>query len=574
MKNEIIQPIISWFDNLPIKQKLWFTQFISMGIVLLLIGFILSTYEFFSYRQQLLRDTQVMAHILGENSSAALIFEDKETAEELLKSLRFNPAIISAALYLPNDKLFAYYHRNNNVHSGIDSLSELPASSYNFMSILTHNYFTAEASSNLSKKTNTYSFSWRQMELYEPIYLPNQSVAGIRFKVSFDILYERLMKFTSSIVFIFAIYLILAMLLMDRLQRLITKPLSKLTELMRVVSEKRDYTHRASMDRHDEIGSLAQVFDSMLGVIEHHQAGLNRELEERNKAERNLSAVNLKLHQRHWQLEEAYQKLTLAHQQLIRSEKMASLGLLMAGVAHELNNPISYVYSNLEFIEEYVERLVNVVCPAKGNSAENQIECCFDRQEKLLSLDKILKTLRELISSCLEGAERVKKVVLDLRSFSRTDDIGFMPTQLRDGIESTLNFLTKQYRDRIRIHRDYEDLPLIECHPSQINQVFMNLLLNAIQSISDEGDIWIRMESDGARVKVTIKDNGIGISKDNLNRIFDPFFTTKSVGMGTGLGLSITYSIVKEHNGVIHVSSEINHGTEFIVELPVRFSGS
>ncbi|MCP5126101.1 MAG: HAMP domain-containing protein [Gammaproteobacteria bacterium] len=570
MKNRIIQSIILWFNDLPIKKKFCLTQFISMSIVLFLIIFILSAHEFFSYRQQLLRDARVMAHILGENSSAALIFEDKKTAEELLQSLRFNPAIISATLYLPDNKLFASYHRTHNVTDNGDSLSDLSVSSHDFTPILSHDFFTAKASSKSSLKSHAYDFGWRQLELFEPFRLPNQSVAIINLQVSFDMLYKRLMEFIGVIMSISLIALTVAMLLINRLQRIITQPLFELTDLMRVVSEKRNYTHRAGMDRHDEIGLLAQGVDTMLGVIEQHQQGLNRELRERNRAEHDLSAANVELHQRHQQLEVAYQELAHAHQQLIHSEKMASLGLLMAGVAHELNNPISYVYSNLEFIEEYVERLVNFACQAKANSSENQIYCHIDKHENLFSFEKILKTLRELIASCLEGTERVKKIVLDLRSFSRTDDIGFMPTQLRDGIESTLNFLTKQYRDRIKIHRDYDNLPLIECHPSQINQVFMNLLQNAIQSIPDKGDVWIRTESDSESVKIIIKDNGVGISQDNLNRIFDPFFTTKPVGMGTGLGLSIVYGIIKEHGGAIYVRSEIDYGTEFTVELPVH----
>ena len=582
MKSEVIQPIISWFNNLPIKQKMWLTQFISISTILLLISFVLITHQFFSYRQQLFNDTQSMAYILGENSSAALVFEDKKTAEEILSSLRFSPTIISATLYLPGNKLFASYQRTRNIPPDSGSLSQRPASSYDFRLVLwSHHFFTSEASllpssasSASSSKAHTYTFDWRQLELYEPIELPNQSVAAIRLQVSFNILYKRLIEFISVITSILAVCLILVMLLMNHLQQAITKPLSELTKLMRVVSEKRDYTHRATMNRHDELGLLAQVFNSMIGVIEQHQQGLNRELEERNKAERNLSTANLELHQRNQQLEAAYQELTLAHQQLIHSEKMASLGLLMAGVAHELNNPISYVHSNLEFIEEYVERLVQTICPLKFDFSENP--ACFyrDKHEKILSIEKTLKTLRELITSCLNGTERVKKTVLDLRSFSRTDDIGFMPTQLQDGIESTLNFLNKQYCDRIKIHRDYGNLPLVECHPSQINQVFMNLLQNAIQSIPGKGDIWIRMELDGEWVKVMIKDNGVGISKDNMNRIFDPFYTTKPVGTGTGLGLSITYNIIKEHGGVIHVNSEIDHGSEFIVELPVHFSRS
>ncbi len=302
---------------------------------------------------------------------------------------------------------------------------------------------------------------------------------------------------------------------------------------------------------------------------------INRNLEGKiAERTRELSTANQELHQRHQQVEAAYQELARAQEQLVHSEKMASLGLLVAGVAHELNNPISYVHSNLEFIEDYTERLAGMIetCSDAEHPDDPGRRRSEERKE-IARFETTLKTLRELIASCKEGTERVKKIVLDLRVFSRTDDIGLVLADLHEGIESTLNLLAKQYKDRIIVRRDYGCLPLVECYPGQINQVFMNLLQNAAQAIPNQGDVWIKTVADGDRVRIAIKDNGMGIPEDRLSRIFDPFFTTKPVGAGTGLGLSISYGIIEKHGGKIRVTSKVDEGTEFTIELPIRLMG-
>ncbi len=285
---------------------------------------------------------------------------------------------------------------------------------------------------------------------------------------------------------------------------------------------------------------------------------------------RELSTANQELQQRHQQIEAAYQELARAQDQLVHSEKMASLGLLVAGVAHELNNPISYVHSNLEFIEDYTERLAVMVKAYADAKTAIPINHQGDARLGSAHVEGTLGTLRELIASCREGAERIKKIVLDLRVFSRTDDIGLVLADLHEGLESTLNLLAKQYTDRITLHREYGYLPLVECYPGQINQVFMNLLQNAAQAIPNRGEVWIHTVMDGGWVKITIRDNGVGIPEDQLKRIFDPFFTTKPVGTGTGLGLSISYGIIQKHGGKIRATSQVGKGTEFTTELPVR----
>lgn len=301
----------------------------------------------------------------------------------------------------------------------------------------------------------------------------------------------------------------------------------------------------------------------------------NRDLETEVAARtQELSVINQELYQRHQQLETAYQDLARTQEQLIQSEKMASLGLLVAGVAHELNNPIGFVHSNLDFIEEYTERLVSIIeaYSTAADQSHEQAHCRGDERKQAVRFEKISRTLRELITGCKEGAERIKKIVLDLRTFSRTDDIGLVLADLRDGIESTLGLLANQFQNRIIVHRDYGAAPLVECFAGQINQVLMNLLQNAAQAIPGKGDVWISIRVDDNKVRVAIKDNGAGIDERHMRCIFDPFFTTKAIGSGTGLGLSISYGIIQKHGGKLWAMSKIGEGSEFSFELPLRFT--
>ncbi|WP_276314004.1 nitric oxide-sensing protein NosP [Billgrantia antri] len=265
-------------------------------------------------------------------------------------------------------------------------------------------------------------------------------------------------------------------------------------------------------------------------------------------------------------------KLEEAHNQLLQSEKLASIGQLAAGVAHEINNPIGFVNSNLNTLRQYIEdllRLVDVyeaVEPSLTPEASGQIA-----QLKVeLELDYLREDVGALIAESIDGTARVRRIVQDLRDFSRTGAADWQFADLHQGLESTLNVAANEIKYKASVVREYGQLPAVECVPAQLNQVFLNLLVNAAQAIEERGTITLRTGCEGDRVWLAFADDGAGIPTELQSRIFDPFFTTKPVGQGTGLGLSLSYGIVQKHGGQIEVDSRPGEGTTFTLWLPVR----
>jgi len=265
------------------------------------------------------------------------------------------------------------------------------------------------------------------------------------------------------------------------------------------------------------------------------------------------------------ELEQANNEIRDTQARLVHTAKMASLGQLVAGVAHELNNPIGFIYSNMTHMREYSQKLIHLIDVAENDPGSLKAE------KKKADLDYIEKDLPKLISSCEDGARRTRDIVLGLRNFSRLDEAQIKEVDLHEGLENTLQLLTGELKNRITVVKKFEKLPKVSCYPSQLNQVFMNVLSNAAQAIENEGEIQIATRKLGAdRVEVAIRDNGRGMSKSTLEKIFDPFFTTKGLGSGTGLGLSISYGVVQKHGGDIVVTSDPGQGTEFKIILPVN----
>ena len=289
----------------------------------------------------------------------------------------------------------------------------------------------------------------------------------------------------------------------------------------------------------------------------------------------NRESVEAELLRRNQELMELNEKLSRAQAQLLQSEKLASIGQLAAGVAHEINNPISFVFSNFGTLQTYIADMLRVLLSYE--QAERFItDTATLRQiaslREQVDLDFVVGDVRVLMAESREGIERVRKIVADLKDFSRVDTHqDWQWTNLHHGIDSTLNIVNNEVKYKADVVKEYGDIPDVECLPSQINQVIMNIVVNGAQAIQGpRGRITIRTGERDGLVWIEIADNGCGIPPAIQSRIFDPFFTTKPIGTGTGLGLSLSYGIIQKHRGRIELHSEEGKGTTFRIELPVR----
>jgi signal transduction histidine kinase len=259
------------------------------------------------------------------------------------------------------------------------------------------------------------------------------------------------------------------------------------------------------------------------------------------------------------ELEQANRDLRETQSQLVRSSTMASLGTLAAGIAHEINSPMGAIHSNAD-VERRAVRLI------RGFLRDPSVAAKLGPQPRL---ERTLRIFDDISQMTLEAAERVTKIVQSLKSFARLDQPELEWVDVHEGIESILTLMEHLIKDRIQVVKQYGELPKVKCYASQINQVFANVLTNAVQAIDGTGTVTINTSQDEANVVIHVADTGIGIKPEHLERIFDPGFTTKGVGVGTGLGLSIAYRIIENHQGLIQVESEPGRGTTFTLRLPI-----
>jgi len=301
-----------------------------------------------------------------------------------------------------------------------------------------------------------------------------------------------------------------------------------------------------------------------------------RDITKRKETEHLLIAEKERSEKARKELEIAYNELKSAQSRILQSEKMASIGQLAAGIAHEINNPIGFIGGNLRTLEKYINKFLEFMEAQSDVIKEFKITSSIEElsgKRKKLKIDYITEDIKELIKESLEGTERVSKIVQDLKSFSRIDEgADLRHADINESIERTLNIVWNEIKYKAKVIKEYGDLPKISCYPQQLTQVFMNLLVNASQAIEKDGEIFIKTWYDGDYVCISIGDTGCGIKEEYLNKIFEPFFTTKEVGIGTGLGLSIIYDIIKKHKGDITVESTLGKGTVFTVKIPVVVS--
>ncbi|WP_175815420.1 histidine kinase [Burkholderia diffusa] len=314
-----------------------------------------------------------------------------------------------------------------------------------------------------------------------------------------------------------------------------------------------------------ELETALRRYEQTTAMLQRTRENMATEIDERR-------AAQSRLEQEKDEQRRLLRALEETHVQLLQSEKLASIGQLAAGVAHEINNPIGFISANLNTLRTWVRSLLDVI--AAHDAALTQLEPAtrdaLTAMRGEADLDYVRDEIVTLIDESIDGAVRVRRIVQDLRDFSRPGSGEWSVVDIHAGLESTLNVVHNELKYKADIVREYGDVPQVECLPSQLNQVFMNLLVNAAHAIPARGVITIRTSSDGEQVSIAISDTGTGMTPDVVRRIFDPFFTTKPVGQGTGLGLSVSHGIVERHHGAIDVTSEPGRGTTFCVRLPIR----
>lgn len=335
-------------------------------------------------------------------------------------------------------------------------------------------------------------------------------------------------------------------------------------------------------------GPLLESFDAVVSQYQHESETEQLEIDRRQlQLYQKSCAATAQAEAQTAELKKALSELKRTQAKLLHSEKMSSLGQLVASVAHEINNPVSFIYGNLSHAEVYVQDLIHLLSLYQEEYPNPTLKI----QDHIQSIDLnfLVEDLPKVLASMQIGSDRIRQIVMSLRNFSRTDDSEMKPVDLHESIDSTLLILQNRLRAQpkhphIEVIKDYGDLPLVECYVGQINQVFMNILSNAIDALEEGRDnrdetklsllpiIRIRTEiSNTNSVVVRISDNGTGIKAEVKKHIFEQFFTTKKIGKGTGLGLSISYKIlVENHGGMLRCESEFGQGTEFSIELPLR----
>ena len=375
---------------------------------------------------------------------------------------------------------------------------------------------------------------------------------GIPAKDHMDVYYDSFFDMITNILTLFIVFGIAVSVMMSGI---ISKPLERLSKAAKEITDG-NFDVQIPKTNFSEINDLINSYNEM---------GLQlNEL---------YSSLELKVQERTVALEAANYKLQETQAMMVHSEKMRSLGELVAGIAHEINNPINFIHGNIMILQNYADDLLRLINLYEENNINfpEDTKAKIEALKKEIDLDFLRGDIKDLIKSCIEGTQRTKNIVLDLKNFSRMEERVLTQLDIPKEIDTTLNILNNKYKNRITVIKNYApNTPKIEAYGGQLNQVFMNILDNAQDAMGEKGTLTINVYKEHSKVKIEFIDTGKGIPEENLKKVFDPFFTTKPVGKGTGLGMSISYRVINDHHGTIEVESKVGVGTKFTITLPIN----
>lgn len=531
------------FQDLSIRGKL-IAMMLAVTIIALGCGFALVIIaDITSFKRDMVDRTTTTARGIGDYCVTPLAFDDREGAAGMLTKLNAIPSITNAAVYDAEGNLFAALDPEAVpvAHGAREAVSE---------------------------------FQRDRLLIHEPIVYEGDHYGVIYLQASTDSLHEKIVRRVLYMLVVMVALIVVAVLLAVRFERVISGPILDLAGVVRRIAAENTYSVRVQKTGDDEIGALYDGFNNMLQQLNDRESERDRAEAALRENERHLEEL---VRQRTSELTDANEQLTQEIQervqterelkqiqgQLVQSAKMASLGMLVAGVAHEINTPVGAISSSYDTLVRAIERLKSMVDASESGESE--------QHRKTARMFKVIEDANRVIAS---GTARVTDIVQRLRSFARLDEAEFETVDLHEGIEDTLLLVHHELKNKAVVERRYGDLPPISCNPRQLNQVYVNLLINAVQAIENKGTITITTFCEGDNVHVQISDTGMGIPEESLQKIFDPGYTTKGVGVGTGLGLSICYQILETHEGDILVDSEVGKGTTFTLVVPMTLTES
>ena len=506
-----------------IKLSIWFA--ILMSIVIIIITSLFALYTIFSIKNlasEYESDIFKLRYSLSTVLIQSFIFDTKKHD----KNFESTKNIIDL---FKKDNLLSYIYVKNNKTNKIILGDDLEKMQDNFKS---GNYRTTQK---LSKVIEGHT-----------IYF------GIPTGNDLNIYYN---DFFGMIVNILTIFIVIGVAISISMSSIISKPLEKLSKAAKEITDG-NFDVKIEKSNFTEINELIYSYNEM--GFQLHEL---------------YSSLELKVQERTIALEEANYKLQETQAMMVHSEKMRSLGELVAGIAHEINNPVNFIHGNIIILQNYVDDLLKLIDLYEQNNANfpQNIKDEIEALKKDIDLDFLRADVKDLIRSCMEGTQRTKNIILDLKNFSRMEEMVLTQFDIPKEIDTTLNILNNKYKNRITVIKNYSpDVPKIEAYGGQLNQVFMNILDNAQDAIKGEGTLTINTYKVHNKVKIEFIDTGEGIPEENLKKVFDPFFTTKPVGKGTGLGMSISYRVIKDHKGTIEVDSKVGKGTKFTITLPIN----